>query len=124
MRAPSFKETAIFERLCGPATPEEVVALRRAVSRHVEELRHAARYNELLPVDVAEELGRRLDGLLAGQAAFATYAQMLIVGAARYFVANTDAVPDTSGVLGLDDDMAVFNAMVRRIGRADLEIDE
>lgn len=124
MRPPSPAETAIFERLSGSATPEEIAALRRSVGQHLDELRQAARQHELLPVDLAADLARKLDALLGGLHALAPEAQALVVGAARYFVSEEDAIPDQSGVLGLDDDLAVFNAAVRRIGRADLEIDE
>lgn len=124
MRPPSPAATAIFERLSGSATPEEIAALRRSVGQHVDELRQAARRHELLPVDLAVDMARKLDGLLLGFPSLSAEAQAVVVGAARYFVSEEDAIPDQSGVLGLDDDLAVFNAAVRRIGRADLEIDE
>ena len=124
MRPPSLAETAIVERLSGPATLEEITALRRSVGQHLDELRQAARRDELLPVDLAAELARKLDALLVGLPALSPEAQALVVGVARYFVSEEDAVPDRSGVLGLDDDLAVFNAAVRRIGRPELEIDE
>jgi uncharacterized membrane protein YkvA (DUF1232 family) len=124
MRPPSLAETAIVERLSGPATPEEISALRRGVGQHLDDLRQAARRDELLPVDLAAELARKLDLLLVGIQALPLDAQALVVGVARYFVSEEDAIPDQSGVLGLDDDLAVFNAAVRRIGRPELEIDE
>jgi hypothetical protein len=124
MRPPSLVETAIVERLSDPATLEEITALRRSVGQHLDELRQAARRDELLPVDLAAELARKLDALLVGLPALPPEAQALVVGVARYFVSEEDAIPDRSGVLGLDDDLAVFNAAVRRIGRPELEIDE
>ncbi|MFT3770142.1 MAG: SNF2-related protein [Minicystis sp.] len=120
MRAPTPAEIALFERLSGPAAAEEVAALRRAVARHVDEVRQAAHHNELLPVDLAEQLAAGLDTLLGALPSLAAEAQPLVIGAARYFVSDDDAIPDTASVLGLDDDIAVFNAMVRRIGRRDL----
>ena len=77
-----------------------------------------------MPVDLAEELAAKLDALLASIASLPVSAQPLVVGAARYFASDDDAIPDTGSVLGLDDDVAIFNAMVRRIGRPELEIDE
>jgi uncharacterized membrane protein YkvA (DUF1232 family) len=124
MRPPAAAELAIFERLATPASSDEVLALRRAVARHVDELRQAAHHHELLPVDLAEDLARNLDTLLAALPSLPAASQPLVIGAARYFASDDDAIPDTGSVLGLDDDVAVFNAMVRRIGRADLEIDE
>ena len=49
--------------------------------------------------------------------------QRLIVGAARYFVADDDAEPDTQSILGLDDDLAVFNHVATQIGEPDLRIE-
>lgn len=124
MRPPAAAELAIFELLAVQASSDEIAALRRTVARHVDELRQAAHHHELLPVDLAEELAAKLDALLASIASLPVSAQPLVVGAARYFASDDDAIPDTGSVLGLDDDVAIFNAMVRRIGRPELEIDE
>ena len=124
MRAPTPRESALLESLCGPASPSEIAALREAVARYGESLRLAARHRELLPVDLADALVANLDALLADFALLAPDAQRLAVGGARYFISDTDAIPDQSGVLGLDDDVAVWNHVARRAGRPDLEIDE
>lgn len=124
MRAPNQHETALFDSLCGRASVDEIESLRTSVARHGEELRLAARQQELLPVDLSDALTRRIDTALAEYAALPPDAQRLVVGAARYFVSDADAIPDKSGVLGLDDDVAIWNLVVRRIDRPDLEIDE
>lgn len=122
MRDPSPAESAVFEACCGIVTGAERAALRAAVQRHLHDLRQAARRDELLPVDLAEALAGHLDTLLVGLDALPPDAHPLVVGAARYFVSDNDAIPDRQGVLGLDDDVAVFNAVARRIGRDDLQI--
>ena len=122
MRQPSLHENEVFEGLCGAVSREAVAQVRAAVKQHLRELDQASRQNEFLATDLAEELAQKLDELLAGLDALPEDARSLVVGAARYFVSDQDAVPDQSGPLGLDDDVAVFNAVVRRIGRADLKI--
>lgn len=122
MRKPSRRENEDFERLCGMVNGPELGALRAAVQQHLRELEQAARRNELLATDLAEELARKLDGLLADIHTLPEEAQRLVVGAARYFVSDDDVLPDQGGPLGLDDDVAVFNGVVRQIGRADLEV--
>ncbi len=84
MRPPSPAETAIFERLSGPATPEEITALRRSVGQHLDDLRKAARRHEFLPADLAVDLTRKLDALLLGLPLLSPEAQAVVVGAARY----------------------------------------
>jgi uncharacterized membrane protein YkvA (DUF1232 family) len=122
MRQPSLHETEVFEGLCGAVTRQALASLRAAVEQHLRDLEQAARQNELLATDLAEELAQKLDALLAELDALPEEARPLVVGAARYFVSDEDALPDYGGPLGLDDDVAVFNAVVRRLGRVDLEI--
>ncbi len=122
MRQPSHRENQVFEALCGPISPGDLAALRAAVARHKREIDNASRENEFLATDLAEELADKLDDLLEDLGALSPDAGALVVGAARYFVSDEDALPDRSGPTGLDDDVALFNTVVRRIGRADLEI--
>ncbi len=122
MRQPSQRENQVFESLCGPVTIAEIAALRAAVQRHMRDIDQASRENEFLATDLAEVLAERLDDLLESFPSLAEDARPLVVGAARYFVSDEDALPDRSGPTGLDDDVAVFNVVARRIGRADLEI--
>lgn len=122
MRQPSLRETQVFEGLCGPVTTADLAALRAAVQRHLRDLDQASREDEFLATDLAEDLAERLDDLLEILPTLPDAARPLVVGAARYFVSDDDALPDRSGPTGLDDDVAVFNMVARRIGRADLEI--
>jgi hypothetical protein len=38
-------------------------------------------------------------------------------------VSDRDELPDTSSILGLDDDASIFNHVATLIGRADLEVE-
>lgn len=122
MRQPTHHENEVFESLRGLADKDGLASLRAAVKQHLRELEQAARQHEFLATDLAEELADKLDGLLGEFEALPEDARPLVVGVARYFVSYNDVLPDRSGPLGLDDDVAVFNAAMRRIGRADLEI--
>lgn len=121
--APSARALGIFEQLRASATAVQLVQLRASVANHLAEIRKAAVTNELLPVDVAEQLTAYLLQLLDTLHELPEEHRSTVIGAALYFVSNNDEVPDTSGVLGLDDDAAVFNHVARLIGRPDLLID-
>lgn len=114
---------SLFESLCKTANDVDVDGLRLRVQQHLDEIRRAAHRNELLPVDVAEQLAKALEGLLREADALTPEQRTLAIGAARYFCSEHDHVHDTSSVLGLDDDVAVFNLAVREIGREDLILD-
>lgn len=98
--------------------------LRAKVVTHVGSIRAAALRNELLPVDLAELIARRLTGLLDQLEAFPEAQQSLILGAARYFISNLDHRPDTEDAMGLDDDLLVLNFVVTTIGRSDLVVED
>lgn len=124
MRPPTAQELATFERLCGSADASATAALRQAVKQHLGELQLAAKRNELIAIDLAQDIATKLDALLAQLPELTETAQHCVVGAARYFVSYEDALPDLHGPLGLDDDVAIFNLAARRILRPDLEIAE
>ena len=108
------------EDLPGP----ELAALRVSVRSHFEDLVRVQQRDELVAVDLGELLCVGLEGLLIAAHQFDAQTRSAIVGAARYFVSPEDAVPDHRSCTGLDDDVAVFNHVVREIGRLDLLITE
>ncbi|MEQ8461520.1 MAG: YkvA family protein [Sandaracinaceae bacterium] len=114
---------ALFARSAEHLDPDQVAALRQALRDHLDEIRAAAQSNELLPLDIAQEIAEKCDALLRGHAGLPPEHGALVVAAARYFISSDDARPDLQGVLGLDDDAAVFNHAARQIGRGDLVID-
>ncbi|MFW6052129.1 MAG: hypothetical protein ACODAU_13205 [Myxococcota bacterium] len=124
-RIPNLPERGqrLFQQVARDLEPAELPALREQVQAHLAEFHAAARTNELLPVDLAESLAACLDRLLDAAASLPAADRALAVGAARYFVSDQDASPDLEGVLGLDDDVTVFNWVARRLGKPDLAVD-
>ena len=112
------------ESLRADLSPVDVRALAGAVRDHYDELLLAQKRSELIAIDLAELLAERLGALLAIADAMPSAHRSAVVGAARYFISEDDAIPDHSALTGLDDDVAVFNAVVREIGRKDLVIDD
>lgn len=120
---PSRRVLDVLERLVSEIQPAHLVTLAADVGSHLEVIRAAARQNELLPLDLAEEIAGKLRLLLQELQGLPAEHQTLVIGAARYFVSTQDVNPDTQTVLGLDDDASVLNYVLRTIGRTDLLID-
>lgn len=112
----------IFLGLCQDLPATELAALKGMVRAHYESLLETQRKNELIAVDLAQALCERLETLLAMAHLLDPGARSQIVGAARYFVSTDDEKPDDDSCTGLDDDVKVFNHVVRRLGRPDLVI--
>ena len=112
----------IFAGLRADLAPADLAELRAEVQAHHAELVVAQARNELVAVDLAELVSARLDTLLASAHLFAAEARADVVGAARYFVSDKDSIPDLKPCTGLDDDVEVFNHVVRALGRPDLVI--
>jgi hypothetical protein len=114
----------MYQGLREDLAASELAKLRVAVRSHFEELVRVQARDELVAVDLGELLCVRLEGLLVAAHQFDVDTRSAIVGAARYFVSSDDAVPDEHSCTGLDDDVDVFNHVVREIGRLDLLITE
>ena len=115
---------AIFASLREDLTQDALNALSLEVRDHYEHLLREQRRNELVAIDLAELVASRLAQLLRMAHVMTPDARMDVVGAARYFVSSTDAVPDERACTGLDDDVEIFNHVVRTLGRPDLLITE
>lgn len=102
---------------------DAIAALRVDVRAHYDALLRDQRHSELVAVDLAEQLCHRLEALLDACAALPARHRAAVVGAARYFISDDDAVPDHHALTGLDDDVFVFNTVARELGRLDLLID-
>ena len=118
------KHLELHRALRADLSRDDVAALRREVRAHFESLVRLQEKQELLAVDLAELLCVRLELLLDAAPSLAADVRADIVGAARYFISAQDAVPDDRACVGLDDDVAVFNHVVRQMERIDLEIVE
>lgn len=113
----------VFEKVLSTLNGVELSQLRAQIHQHHEEFHKAARDNGLLPLDIASELAKGLEQLLDRFHELDDREQTLVAGAARYFVSDSDARPDLESVLGLDDDLIVFNWVVAEIGHPELKID-
>lgn len=102
----------------------QLAALTVEVRAHFDGLVRAQQRNELVAIDLAEILCDRLEGLLAMAHQLDSEHRAHIVGAARYFISASDAVPDAQSCTGLDDDVEIFNHVVHILGRQDLMITE
>jgi hypothetical protein len=105
-------------------TPDRLAALKDDVRSHYSRLIAAQRKSELIAIDLAEALCTRLEALLAMAHLMDPIARGHIVGAARYFVSSDDERPDEASCTGLDDDVEVFNHVVRLLERDDLLIED
>ena len=112
-----------FTSLCANVDEGAANDLQGQIRDHLAHIRGHLRFNEFLDVELAERLAEQLIQLLQILEAYSRADQRLIVGAARYFVADDDAEPDTQSILGLDDDLAVFNHVATQIGEPDLRIE-
>jgi hypothetical protein len=90
---------------------------------HVQRFEAALATNEFLPVAEARQLGAGIPKLRGRARTHAdpALAERLAWIAARYFVIRDDGAQDFE-VIGLDDDLAVFNAICRHLGWQDLVI--
>ncbi|MCA9587095.1 MAG: hypothetical protein KC657_17325 [Myxococcales bacterium] len=112
----------IYATLREDLTAAALTTLAGEVRTHYEALVVAQETNELIAVDLAEALCVRLEELLKMAHLLDPESRAHIVGASRYFVSSIDEKPDEDSCTGLDDDVAVFNHVVRLLGRDDLII--
>ena len=92
------------------------------IKEHVNRLEAALSYNEFLDIGAARKIAGVLDNLFSNYEDFPSEHRSLIVGAARYFIQDLDVDPDSTSVLGLDDDVQVLNYVLDQIGRSDLRV--
>lgn len=117
------KIAEIFKELHAASAGASAAELTREVDDSMAEFEEAAAQNGLLPLDIAQDLADAIGSLLEIYKDFSPEQQQLIAGAVRYFVSEDDAVPDTEGVLGLDDDVEVFNYVVEKLGQPQRKLD-
>jgi uncharacterized membrane protein YkvA (DUF1232 family) len=97
--------------------------IRHQVLAHCDMIRVELRRNEFLDIDLAQRLADAILLLLNDYATYSEEHQLLIAGAARYFIHAEDADPDVTSILGFDDDVAVLNYVLALIGRQELRLD-
>lgn len=115
---------SLFRQLSEDLVPAEVAALRRAVRAHFDALVVAQHRSELIALDLAERLVHGLEALFEMLPRLDASERAMVIGAARYFVADDDEQPDASSCIGLDDDVLVFNHVASALNRPDLLIED
>ncbi|MFQ5434135.1 MAG: hypothetical protein ACE5FD_04595, partial [Anaerolineae bacterium] len=78
---------------------------------------------EFLDIDTAKRLAAVLITLLDEYSTFSPSHRALIIGAVRYFLQDRDAEPDTTSLLGFDDDTIVLNHVLAAIGLSERKVD-
>lgn len=117
---PNFPPEAVrsFQRLLDEPVGD-LGELKGACLAHVEAFEAAARGNEFVSLAEARGLSalcvRLIDGL---DASAPELSRRLVWATARYFIHSHDADYDF-GIAGLDDDIAVANAVACYLGRSD-----
>ena len=113
----------LFGPLCSALPEDEIPQLRQTIDQHLHEIVHALGSNEFLDVVTAQRVTKVLGTLLDDYPSYPESHRALIVGAVRYFIKADDAEPDTSSLLGLDDDVTVLNYVVDQLGAGELKIE-
>lgn len=109
----------VVSRLLGERL-QDVEALRAQVEQHHVHVRHDA--GPLTDLDAAAALHEATLSLLDRTSDASVRVRRLAQVAVRYFVLQDDGDDDLHSPYGFDDDVEVFNAVVRAIGQPELEI--
>ncbi len=111
---------ALFDEL-HDAPAKTIGVLRAELATYVAKIAAKDPDNEMLDAAVAKNLTSLCEALLdmLDQGADET-TRRLVQTAVRYFIVEDDAEPDRDSMWGLDDDVAVCNAIARHLQRDDL----
>ena len=120
---PSPRALSIFDKLKSQLTPSQLDTIEDDIDRHLLQIQKLAQHNEMTPLDLAESIAGGLHVLLAERESLDAERQNAILAAALYFISAEDELPDTASILGLDDDVSIFNHVARLVGREDLEVE-
>jgi hypothetical protein len=113
----------VFRPLCEDLAPVNLPLLQTGVQAYLTQIAGALRSNEFIDAALAQAIGAVLLRLLGDYDSFAPEEQLLIVGAARYFIDPHDTEPDTESVLGFEDDLEVLNYVLDAIDHTHLKIE-
>ncbi|MEZ4383404.1 MAG: hypothetical protein R3A79_18890 [Nannocystaceae bacterium] len=113
----------LYDRLCSEPVGDWERLLREC-REHVADFEAALATNEFLPIAEARALAEAMPRLVerAREHPKRALAEHLAWIAARYFVIKDDGAHDFV-VVGLDDDVAVYNAVVRHLEAPELALD-
>lgn len=115
-------EFAIFQGLLKPATLGDLHRLRGRVAVHLDSLEEQSFSHEFVDLELARTLACGLTVLIDGASGYDDEERSLVRAVVEYFALSTDAENDVTSPIGLEDDVRVFNAACRALGRATLEI--
>lgn len=116
---PPSSISATFAQLCMGYSADEVQQLIGLVESADRRFTDAA-LDYLGPdLSLVKQLLGRSRLLLMDYAGYSPQHQSLIIGAVRYFVLRSDAFPDSTPIVGLDDDVLVMNHVLEELGLVD-----
>lgn len=113
----------LFTPLCSAMPPSAANQLQDDVRQYTLRIQEALQQNEFLDIDTAKRLAAVLITLLDEYSTFSPSHRALIIGAVRYFLQDRDAEPDTTSLLGFDDDTIVLNHVLAAIGLSERKVD-
>jgi len=111
----------LFDSLCCSPSDVNTSFLKEQINIHLQKTHLALESNEFLDVNLAQQAATLLIDLVSHLGEFSIDNQMLIIGAARYFVLEDDHEPDTKSLLGFDDDIKVLNFVLGKLGKPKLK---
>jgi len=113
--APKAGQT--FQKLCHSFPADSIPQLRLGIDAALERLSKTASDDYLGPhIGTARRIAERLNYLIDNCGKFPRQKLPLIVGAIRYFIIEEDAVPDSTPLVGFDDDIQVLNHVLEELG--------
>jgi hypothetical protein len=116
-----------ISRLLRGYLAEELLSLddlRNQITAYLEDLAHRSLEHEFIDLELATKIGQGFIELVNGvNIGISSEHRRLIQAAAKYFVTEEDADPDTASPIGFDDDTLVFNLVAKELGRDDLVIE-
>lgn len=123
------KAGRIFFELMGPLYPQlaeellkQVATYQKELQTHLAAAKAANDQDRLTNLEVGDRIAHVATELLHSTNRFSELQQTWIVGAVRYLVERQDSNDDFLDPFGLDDDLAVMNAVATAIGRTDLVV--
>ena len=111
-----------FDSLCQSPSNISTSLLIDQIHDHLQQIQEALEINEFLDFKTAQQTANLLIDLLNHLDEYPAENQVLIIGAARYFVLEDDNEPDTKSLLGFDDDIKVLNFVLGKLKKPKLEV--
>lgn len=111
-----------FRELCQVVPIEELGELRCSIDKFLLAVRKSSELNANVDLEVAERCSAAMQLLLDRYVELDDEGKGLVVGAIRYFTTDDDPLPDTVFATGFDDDVAVINYVLGRLGMSEYAV--